>query len=111
MQVCCTVSRASPQSVRFRITADLAPPRLRIGPWSFDLRAPLDNLFSFYAHSLPGALKSLANLFFHYKSCPAFYTPPRTPLLFLDIAARTRRAGFLSRSLSGPSQSTHPKTP
>src|SRR5258706_14433397 len=78
---------------------------------TFCKRAPLDNLFSFYTHSLPGALKSLANLFFHYKTYPAFYTPPRTLLLCLDIAARTRRAGFLSRALSGPPQSTHPKTP
>jgi len=50
------------------------------------LRLSLDKSFSFYARSVSRALNSLANLFFHYKTYPAFYTPPRQLSLSFDFA-------------------------
>ena len=41
------------------------------------LRLSLDKSFSFYVRSVSRGLNSLANLFFHYKSYPVFFTPPR----------------------------------
>jgi hypothetical protein len=133
---CCTGSRASPPSGRFRFSAGLASSlalrpspfdKLRVrdekkslilslskdGPHAvatdcrrmpFRLRAfasprvcltfckrlSLDNSFSFYAGTSPCALKSFANLFFHYKSYPAFNTPSRELLLSFDFCSRRK---------------------
>jgi hypothetical protein len=50
------------------------------------LRLSLDKSFSFYVRSVSRGLNSLANLFFHYKSYPDFYTPPRQLSLSFDFA-------------------------
>jgi len=50
------------------------------------LRLSLDKSFFFYVRSVSRALNSLANLFFHYKSYPDFYTPPRQLSLSFDFA-------------------------
>jgi len=57
-------------------------PRLR----AKKLRLSLDKLLSFYVRSVLRVLNSLANLFFHYKSYPDFYTPPRQLSLSFDFA-------------------------
>jgi hypothetical protein len=72
----------------------LRTPRLR----AEKLRLSLDKSFSFYACSVSRSLNSLANLFFHYKSYPDFYTPPRQLSLSFDFA---REGNYVLDSVRG----------
>jgi len=82
-------------------------PRLRVNK----LHLSLDKSVSFYARSVSRALNSFANLFFHYKSYPDFYTPPRQLSLSFDFvrgecACRIPFAAVIWAASKYPSENT-----